>query len=140
MKTALQTGFATLYIVAAVVLLAAVVGWGEYRYSQGVIKERTKNLNAVLEHEAKMSTERRKHNEELESIEKKQAAISDKANRQIRELLATNKTLADWWGTSIPADVVDFIWMPNTSDNHPLRSGPVPDSTAIGSGKTGEAD
>ena len=140
MKTTMQAGFATLYIVAAVVLLAAVVGWGEYRHNQGVIKERTKNLNAVFEHEEKMSTVRRKHDEEIDAIARKHAAISDKAVRQIRELLATNKTLADWWSQSIPADAVDFIWMPNTSGNHTLRRGQVADSTAIGSGKTGETN
>ena len=136
MKTALQTGFATLYIVAAVVLLAAVVGWGEYRYSQGVIKERTKNLNAVLEHEEKMSTVRRKHNEEIESIEKKQAAISDKANRQIRELLATNKALADWWWILVDPAASEFAWLRPTSDNQ-VRGGPIADSGIADPSKAG---
>lgn len=132
-----QRGFGLIiYLVALAVVAAAFLGYGQYRYGQGVEKERTRNLNAVFEHEEKMSAERRKHNEEIDAIAKKHAAISDKANRQIRELLATNKTLADWWNQSIPADAATFSWLRPT-DNHPLRGGPDSDSTAPDPGKTG---
>ena len=132
-----QRGFGTvIYLIAIAVIAAAFLGYGQYRYGQGVDKERTRNLNAVFEHEEKMSAERRKHNEEIDAIAKKHAAISDKANRQIRELLATNKALAGWWNVVLPDAAGAFSWLQPT-DNHPVRGGSLADPAAPAPGEAG---
>lgn len=132
-----QRGFGIIiYVIAIAAVAAAFLGYGQYRYGQGVDKERTRNLNAVLEHEAKMSTERRKHNEELDKIAKQYAASTETANRKIRDLLSTNKVLADWWNAPIPADASDFIWLRPPSDN-PVRGESVTDTGIASPNKTG---
>ena len=117
-----QRGFGlVVYLIAAAVLAAAFLGYGQYRYSQGVDKERTRNLNAVIEKEVEMSALRRKHNEELSTLAGRHAANNEVANRRIRDLLSTNKALSDWWNTFIVPDALDYIWMPVSTDNNPVR-------------------
>ena len=135
-----QRGFGLMvYVIAIAVLAAAFLGYGQYRHGQGVDKERTRNLNAILEHESKMSAERRKHNDELDKLAKKYAVNTETSNRKIRELLSTNKVLADWWGATLPADAGAFSWM-QPSDNHTLRGGPLADSSFTNPGKTRETN
>lgn len=124
------------YLIAISVVAAAFLGYGQYRYGQGVDKERTRNLNAALEHEEKMSAERRKHNDELERIAKNYAASTETANRKIRELISTNKVLVDWWNHFIDPDISAYAWM-HPPGNHTLRGGPLADSDAADPGKAG---
>lgn len=113
-----QRGFGmVVYLVAAAVLVAAFLGYGQYKFSQGVDKERTRNLNAVLEKEVEMSALRRDHASQIETITKKSTAISEAANKKIRDLLQSNKALSDWWNFGIPPDGADYIWVLPTSNN-----------------------
>lgn len=133
-----QRGFGSIiYLIAAAVVVAAILGWGQYRYGQGVDKERTRNLNAALEQEVKMGELRRKHATELETMAGKLRKNSQAANQRIRELLQTNQALLDWWRTFIPADIVSYAWLSDPSAN-PLRSGSDPagsDSSPSEAGK-----
>lgn len=113
-----QRGFSlTVYLIAAAVLAAAFLGYGQYRYSQGVDKERSRNLNAVIEKEVEMSTLRRKHAGEIEAVQQKSAAISEAANKKIRGLLQSNKVLSDLWNIVIHPDLADFAWVQPTDNN-----------------------
>lgn len=134
-----QRGFAiTVYLIAAAVILASIIGWGEYRFAKGVDKERTRTLAAVVQHEAEMSDLRRKHNEELDAMARRLADDVASANRRIRDLLKTNKALADWWWNHIPDPASEFAWMRSAGDN-PLRGRSGADSTDTTPGKAGEA-
>ena len=132
-----QRGFGIMiYVIAIAVLAAAFLGYGQYRYGQGVDKERTRNLNAVLEHESKMSTQRRKHAEELDALARRHSANSEAANRKIRDLLSTNKTLSDWWNFSIPGDIADYVWLRPPGDNQ-VRGGPLTNPSAAATSEAG---
>lgn len=134
-----QRGFGlVVYIIAAAVLVAAFLGYGQYRYSQGVDKERTRNINAVLEKEVEMSTLRRKHSEELFALARRHTANNEAADRKIRDLLSANKALSDWWNFGIPPDLVDYIWVQPTSDNS-VRRRPYLAQIYPSTGETGEA-
>ena len=113
-----QRGFGIIiYVIVIAVLAAAFVGYGQYRYGQGVDKERTRNLNAALEKEVEMSALRRKHNEEIEALARRYSANSETANKRIRDLLQTNKVLLDWWNAEIPKEAHDYIWLKNDGAN-----------------------
>ena len=123
-----QRGFGIIiYVIAIAVVAAAFLGYGQYRHGQGVDKERTRNINAVLEHEAKMSVQRRKHDEELSTLARRYTANSETANKRIRDLLSTNKALSDWWNGAIPSDASTFSWLRPPGDS-PVRRGSVADS------------
>lgn len=117
-----QRGFGmVVYLVAAAVLVAAFLGYGQYKFSQGIDKEKTRNLNAVLEKEVEMSALRRDHASQIETITKKSSAISEAANKKIRDLLQTNQALSDWWNFLIVPDGADYAWLPITSSDNPVR-------------------
>lgn len=127
-----QRGFGMVfYFVAAAVMAAAFLGYGQYKFSQGVDKEKTRNLNAVLEKEVEMSALRRDHASQIETLTKHSTAVSEAANKKIRDLLQTNKALSDWWNFGIPPDGADYIWVLPTGDNAVrrrsdiTRSGPI---------------
>ena len=123
-----QRGFGIIiYVIAIAVVAAAFLGYGQYRHGQGVDKERTRNINAVLEHEAKMSVQRRKHAEEIASIAKNNTASTESANRKIRDLLSTNKALSDWWIGFVSPDAATYAWL-RPPGNNPVRRGSVADS------------
>ena len=133
-----QRGFgAVIYLVAAAVVVAAILGWGQYRYGQGVDSERARNLNAALEQEVKMSALRREHAKEIDAMARRLSANSQAANKRIRELLQTNKVLSDWWNTVIPADAAAFAWLPDSGDNE-MRGGSDANPTDTSPGKAGE--
>ena len=114
----LQRGFGIIiYVIVIAVLAAAFVGYGQYRYGQGVDKERTRNLNAALEKEVEMSKLRRTHADEIEKFTKRLSANSEAANQKIRDLLQTNKVLLDWWNAEIPKEAHDYIWLKNDGAN-----------------------
>ena len=113
-----QRGFGmVVYLIAAAVLAAAFIGYGQYKFSQGVDKEKTRNLNAVLEKEVEMSALRRDHVSQIETITKKSTAVSEAANKKIRDLLQTNQALSDLWNIVIHPDLADFAWVQPTNNN-----------------------
>lgn len=135
-----QRGFGSIiYLIAAAVVVAAILGWGQYRYGQGVDKERTRNLNAALEQEVKMGELRRKHATELETMAGKLRKNSQAANQRIRELLQTNQALSDWWNTVIPPDAASYAWVLPASDNA-LRGGSDPTGSDSSPGEAGKTN
>jgi hypothetical protein len=124
-----QRGFAALYLIGGIALLAVIVGVWFHGRSTGVESERTKTLNAALVHEAEMSTIRRKHAQQIETISNRYTRHAQVANQRIRELLQTNKTLLDWWDTAIVPAAADYAWLhPGSPD--PVRRGSQPDPSA----------
>ena len=135
-----QRGFGIIiYVIAIAVLAAAFVGYGQYRYGQGVDKERTRNLNAALEKEVEMSKLRRTHADEIEKFTKRLSANSEAANQKIRDLLQTNKVLLDWWNAFVPPDAADFAWMQPTGASE-VRRGPLVTGPDPITGKAGETN
>lgn len=124
-----QRGFATLYLIGGIALLTVIVGVWFHGRSTGVESERTKTLSAALAHEAEMSTIRRKHATEIESISNRYTRQAQVANQRIRELLQTNKNLLDWWNSAIPDPGGEYAWLhPGSPD--PVRRGSQPDPAA----------
>lgn len=125
------------YIAAVLILIGALTGVYFTGHSRGVDQERSRNLNAALEHEAKMSTQRRKHAEELDALVRRYAANTETANQRIRALMQTNKDLLDWWRTAVDPDAAVFAWLRPTGDNA-VRSGSDADRAVTTSGEAGE--
>lgn len=134
-----QRGNVTVYAIAAALLIASVIGWGEVRFAAGVEKERARNFAAVVQHDNEMSGLRRKHADELEILIANAAAQSRTNAARIQKLLRENKVLSDWWNSPIPAPAISYAWVrPGPSDSE-VRSGPEPAPTNPSPSAAGES-
>lgn len=127
------------YAVAATVLIASVIGYGEYRYAAGRDKQKMIHFLALEKHQLDMKELKDAHKKQLDKVVTQYTSLAAAQASELRKALRANKVLQDWWDTLIDPTIADYAWMRPGSDGE-VRRGPELSAANPAAGEAGTSN